>query len=100
MSMEYADETFEAIQKVVVGHGVMQASVAAIKLSTLKCTDFATAKDYITQYRNAIDACQQLGVETGPFYSTLVFLSNIRADMPNWVDNREYALTDDQVKKF
>jgi len=100
MSIEYADDTFKAIQKTIFGQGVMQASVAAIKLANLKRADFATAKDFITQYRHAIQTCQYLDIETGPLYSALVFLSNIRADMPNWVDNSENALTDDKVKNY
>lgn len=100
MSIEYADDTFKAIQKVIFGQGVMQASVAAVKLANLKRADFATAKDFITQYRHAIDTCQYLDIEIGPLYSALVFLSNIRADMPNWVDNSEHALTDDKVKNY
>lgn len=100
MSIKYADDTFKAIQKSIFGQGVMQASVAAIKLANLKLADFATAKDFITQYPHAIDTCQYLDIGIRPFYSASVFLSNIRADMRNWVDNREHALTDDKVKNY
>jgi hypothetical protein len=97
-NIDLADDRFEAIKDIVMGSGTLRLKAAALKPIKMTRQQYPSAGDYMRQFMTATNTAIGLRCDIGAYVTALLFINELKDDLPNWSYNRQEQLTDDTSK--
>lgn len=88
---KYADEAYEAIKRLVLGHGHTLARTAYMKVFNMKRSFYASISQYVDDYRLSIRISNNLGCTITPYCACLLLLRELEPELPTWTASIELA---------
>ncbi|KAJ0420331.1 hypothetical protein BJY00DRAFT_141959 [Aspergillus carlsbadensis] len=97
-NIDLADDRFEAIKDIVMGLGTLRLKAAALKPIKMTRQQYSSAGDYMRHFMTATNTAIGLRCDIGAYVTALLFINELKDDLPNWCYNRQEQLTDDTSK--
>ncbi|KKA16462.1 hypothetical protein T310_9938 [Rasamsonia emersonii CBS 393.64] len=83
---DYADETYDAIKRMVTGCGLEDVGNSYLLATSMKREDYGTMEQYINAFRQAVKKANRVdGTYIQPLAVTLLMLRGIQNKLPMWV---------------
>ncbi|OJJ68158.1 hypothetical protein ASPBRDRAFT_33452 [Aspergillus brasiliensis CBS 101740] len=98
--LEYADDAYDAIRRLILRHDNVLCKNTFTKLIDMRRSHYSTVTRYVTAYRRAYIDAQELECGITPYCAVLQMLRQLEGDFPTWVDVVQCSLPDDARVAF
>ncbi|KAL2004670.1 hypothetical protein VTN00DRAFT_3198 [Thermoascus crustaceus] len=94
-SIAYADETYEVIRRIIVGHAHTKAKSTWKSAIFMKREDYGSVEQYVTAFRQHVKAANLLKTPISPFCASLLLLEQLEKELPGWTGSIEAGFRSD-----
>jgi Reverse transcriptase (RNA-dependent DNA polymerase) len=83
---DYADETYDAIKRMVIGSGIEDIGNAYLLATSIQREDYGSMEHFVHAFRQAVKQANRTeGTQIPPLAAALLLLRAIQKELPMWV---------------
>jgi hypothetical protein len=88
--IDYADEVYTAIKRIVIGHGHEQAGYSYLAAVSMKREDYGTTEQFVTAFRQHVQIANRQNTPISPYSAALLLTEALKDELPIWVETIRY----------
>jgi len=88
--INYADEVYTAIKRIVIGHGHEQAGYSYLTAVSMKREDYGTTEQFVTAFRQHVQVVNRQNTPISPYSAALLLIEALKDELPIWVETVRY----------
>ena len=88
--IDYADDVYTAIKRIVIGHGHEQAGHSYLTAISMKRENYGTTEQFVTAFRRHVQIANRQNTPISPYSAALLLTEALRDELPIWVETVRY----------